>query len=57
MVKRITGEQTPRRRHRPGGSKPYSYASRDGMTGVSVAASPAAWRPGTPLAPRGGQAR
>jgi len=30
MVKRITGEQTPRRRrHRPGGSKPYSYASRE----------------------------
>ena len=41
MVKRITGEQTPRRRrHRPGGSKPYSYASREGMTGGSVTASP-----------------
>jgi len=40
MVKRITGEQTQRHRGRGGESKPYSYASREGMTGGSVTEGP-----------------
>jgi hypothetical protein len=37
MIKRITGENSPRQRG-DRASKPYSYASREGMTGGSVTA-------------------
>ena len=39
MIKRITGENSPRQRG-DRASKPYSYASREGMTGGSVTAGP-----------------
>lgn len=38
MVKVITGEQSQKRKRKAGQSQPYSYASREGMTGGAITA-------------------